>query len=286
MANKIWKMCVVGIMLASPAVCTATIQDDIAAAVAADDQRYVDMVGYGTSIKLDFPGIYNSTSGDYDPYPWNTPFTLKFADTPNTGMLVEFFVVVGTTESKLGEKVVNGPGQNVFEITVEAAEDECFGSWNRLKITVYDFESVLHLDAVQVVDASGPYGIYVLDSATGSITPLTDNPADVIADLVNKVWAVNQAQGLPNGIGNSLEVKLQNAVDALEDAKKNSCVSAANKLQAFINEALDQASEQVITTAQANALINGVEDSDDPLFELLGFFVGAEDIIELLCPTP
>ncbi len=63
MTNQIWKMCVVGLMLASPVICTATTITD--ALAAAGDGKYVRM-DVGSSIELTFdpPVTFGESGGD------------------------------------------------------------------------------------------------------------------------------------------------------------------------------------------------------------------------------
>jgi hypothetical protein len=82
---------------------------------------------------------------------------------------------------------------------------------------------------------------------------------EMIADLITKVQGINDEQGIPSVIQSSLEAKLRNAVEALDEVKKNSNAAAANKLQAFINEVEAQRGDK-ITDDQADELIADAQD--------------------------
>jgi hypothetical protein len=75
-------------------------------------------------------------------------------------------------------------------------------------------------------------------------------PADLMAELVADIKALN----LDSGISNSLDAKLSNAVKALEDMNENNDVAATNKLMAFIHEVQAQAGSK-IPQEDADALI-------------------------------
>lgn len=74
-------------------------------------------------------------------------------------------------------------------------------------------------------------------------------PAVQLQALVEKVRGYN----LSNGISNSLDSKLQNALAALESLTNGNNATVCNKLDAFINEVQ---SHKELTTAQANDLIS------------------------------
>lgn len=75
-------------------------------------------------------------------------------------------------------------------------------------------------------------------------------PADLIAALVGDVIGLN----LKKGITNSLDAKLDSALNALEDLNSNNDVAAVNSLQAFINAVQGQRGQH-IPEADADALI-------------------------------
>ena len=79
--------------------------------------------------------------------------------------------------------------------------------------------------------------------------PLTD-PAQAIVALVSAVEHLN----IQHGILNSLDAKLDAAVNALDDVNENNNVAAVNSLQAFINAVQTQDGSK-IETEDAAALI-------------------------------
>jgi DNA-binding beta-propeller fold protein YncE len=84
-----------------------------------------------------------------------------------------------------------------------------------------------------------------------SISVIDDPPAPVVQvrALVEKVSSYN----LANGVSNSLDSKLQNALAALESLQSGNNGTVCNKLDAFINEV---ESHKELTTAQAKDLIS------------------------------
>jgi len=76
------------------------------------------------------------------------------------------------------------------------------------------------------------------------------SPEDMIESLIILVESFN----LKQGISNSLDVKLQNAWEALQDTKAGNNQSAINRLQAFINECEAQRGK-ALTSDQADQLI-------------------------------
>lgn len=101
------------------------------------------------------------------------------------------------------------------------------------------------------VDSSG---IYVADLGNDRIVkfaPLCNETGDLI-DLIDAVDALN----LQKGIDNSLDAKLQNAVDSLNAANADQRQDAVNKLGAFINAVEAQTGEgKPLTEEEANSLI-------------------------------
>ncbi|HUU19910.1 MAG TPA: hypothetical protein VMW72_22350 [Sedimentisphaerales bacterium] len=82
-----------------------------------------------------------------------------------------------------------------------------------------------------------------------SITVESD-PAVAILDLIDTVAAMN----LQQGIDNSLDAKLDAALNALDDVNQNNDVAAINTLNAFIN-AVEAQRDNKITSDQADILI-------------------------------
>lgn len=95
----------------------------------------------------------------------------------------------------------------------------------------------------QIKDKDGGYSYY-----TVAITVQT--PSEAISDLVDLVYSLN----LQNGIENSLDAKLDSALNALDDINQNNDVAAINSLYAFIN-AVEAQRDSKITSAEADELI-------------------------------
>ena len=74
--------------------------------------------------------------------------------------------------------------------------------------------------------------------------------SDLINQLVNAVLSMNVRQG----ISNSLDAKLESALNALDDLNENNDTSAINSLNAFIN-AVEAQSGKEISEVDADILI-------------------------------
>jgi hypothetical protein len=95
----------------------------------------------------------------------------------------------------------------------------------------------------QATDHSG-------NTAHGTFQVLVQAAAAQVTNLVTTVQSFN----LANGITNSLDAKLDNALSALNAAKSGGTLSTCNQLNAFISQTLAQSGKQ-LTTDQANQLI-------------------------------
>lgn len=87
------------------------------------------------------------------------------------------------------------------------------------------------------------------------------DPNSMITNLVGDVLLLN----LLGGIENSLDAKLETAINALLDVNENNDVAACNSLQAFIN-AVEAETGNKIPQADADNLVLQVLD----IFEVLG----------------
>lgn len=85
-------------------------------------------------------------------------------------------------------------------------------------------------------------------------------PSEAINDLIDTVTDLN----LKKGIDNSLDAKLNSALNALDDLNQNNDVAAINSLQAFIN-AVEAQRGNSLTDAQADMLINIAQSIIDSL---------------------
>jgi hypothetical protein len=81
------------------------------------------------------------------------------------------------------------------------------------------------------------------------------DPVELLVELAQDVIALN----LQQGISNSLDSKLQAAMQALDDINENNDVAAINTLQAFIN-AVEAQRGSKISEANADALITSAQE--------------------------
>ncbi len=86
-------------------------------------------------------------------------------------------------------------------------------------------------------------------------------PAELLLDIADYIDELS----LHKGIANSLQSKLDNALEKLEDDNKNNDMAAINSLQAFINTVAVQ-SDKKISQADADALIAATRE----IIELFG----------------
>jgi hypothetical protein len=240
MTKKIWKMCVVGLVIASPLVCTATTISD--AVATADDGKYLQM-DPGSSITLTFAAPCGQPdTGDT----YNEDIVLYF--TQESHELQIAFYYRGTQTASWTE---SNP-QNLCNVIVFDYADLTF---DKVVITASS-GGTLYLDAVKGYESGSGVlvdGVYAPESATGTVTPFPD-PKGMIELLIADVATINDAQGIVN----SLDAKLNVAFDALDDANASNDASAVSKLEAFINEVEAQRGKK-ITDAQATALVTDAE---------------------------
>ena len=123
--------------------------------------------------------------------------------------------------------------QSDFDFSVKTAQDT--------------FNSVPMDSTIKYVKIYNGSGVVQIDG----VEELSAGPVAMIQALIAEVEAINGDRG----ICNSLDAKLQSAVDALQDANANNDVSAVNKLQAFINEVQAQCGKNIITANEASKLI-------------------------------
>jgi hypothetical protein len=160
----------------------------------------------------------------------------------------EFYHVVGTYDGSSVTLYVNGAleGQSAASVTVDYGTRPVFigtsgetvfdGKLNGVvdEVSIYNRA----LEASEVAALHGAGGAGKCSSATGLITTL--------AQFV-------QTLNLTVGISNSLDAKLQNVLQALDDASTGDSPSACNRISAFLNEVTAQAGK-AISNSQAEQL--------------------------------
>jgi hypothetical protein len=92
------------------------------------------------------------------------------------------------------------------------------------------------------------------NQATGTFTISVLRPTELVEDLADDVYDLN----LHHGIENSLDAKLDSALNALDDLNENNDVAAVNSLEAFIN-AVQAQSGKKIPEADGNILITDAQ---------------------------
>ena len=140
---------------------------------------------------------------------------------------------------------------------------------HRLGVTVDGVDLQFTLDGNVVLEATTTTGF------TGGLTGLYTEYASAafdnwavaglsIADSIANLIATVEGLNLSNGISNSLDAKLDNAVKALDDVNESNDVAAVNKIEAFIKEVEAQAGNQ-LPQSDADALIAAAQQIIDLL---------------------
>lgn len=120
-----------------------------------------------------------------------------------------------------------------------------------------------------VNSSSSDISAYSIDPSSGALTPLPGSPFSApgsplgvvvvqtasqrMTQAIQSLISTIQSFNLKQGITNSFDAKLQNALDALTAANAGSRSDAANQLMAFINSVEAQRGKQ-LTNAQADTL--------------------------------
>ena len=86
------------------------------------------------------------------------------------------------------------------------------------------------------------------------------DPVSLLADLISQVMELN----LRNGVSNSLDAKLDNVLNALDDANENDDVAAIDSIEGFIN-AVEAQSGDFLTIEQPDEFIESALDTIDCL---------------------
>jgi hypothetical protein len=164
-------------------------------------------------------------------------------------MVGEFYHVVGTYDGAFARLYVNGvlEGESAVAVTVDYGSRPVFiGTSGE---TVFDGKLDGIVDEPSIYNrALSPAEVAALYEAGGA--GKCASATGLLTTLANLVQTMN----LANGIANSLDVKLQNAIAALDDVGSGNPVSACNRLRAFTNEVNAQ-SGRALTQAQASQLI-------------------------------
>ncbi len=160
----------------------------------------------------------------------------------------QFYHVVGTYDGTAVRLYVNGSleGQAAVSVTVDYGSRPVFIGTSGETVFdgklngVVDEASIYNraLDASEVGDLFDAGSAGKCASATGLIT-----------SLIGFVQTLN----LSHGIANSLDAKLQNALEALDAANAGATTSACNRMNAFLNHVRAQ-SGKAITEEQAGQL--------------------------------
>jgi hypothetical protein len=176
--------------------------------------------------------------------------TLAVALSTTPIVVGQFYHVIGTYDGAHVRLYVNGllEGEAATAVSIDYGTRPVFigtsgetvfdGKLNGIvdEATIYNRA----LDASEVARLYAAGGSGKCASATG-----------LLASLVTFVQTLN----LSNGIANSLDVKLQNALQALDDASAGNSPSVCNRMQAFLNEVQAQAGNALadVQAAQLSA---------------------------------
>jgi len=173
---------------------------------------------------------------------------LNVAYSTTAVVIGQFYHVVGTYDGSRVRLYVNGvlEGESPLSITVDydtrpvfigtSGETVFDGKLNGIVDEASIYARALDASEIAALYASGPSGKCA--SATGLLTTL--------ATFV-------QTLNLSNGISNSLDMKLQNALQALDSVSAGDKPSACNRMAAFLSEVAAQ-SGKAITSDQATQL--------------------------------
>ena len=134
--------------------------------------------------------------------------------------------------------------------------DSTFGNGGKVTTNFFNFNDVVSGIALQP-DGNIVVGVIVATGTAETIAvaryigdTVNASPVDLINALIDLVESFNIKQGIEN----SLDAKLENALRALDAAQNGDTTTACNSINAFINEVNAQ-SGKALTVAQANQLI-------------------------------
>ena len=178
-----------------------------------------------------------------------TTYTASGGITPNAWNHAAVTYSSSTGIAKFYANGVQTGSYNFGTITLPSSADfyignRAVGSYGQDGVTyngvideVHLFSRVLAASEIQAINAAGSAG-------------LCQNAPQQLANLLSVVEQFNLSQGITN----SLDSKVQNALDAINAARGGSTTSACNLMSAFINNVNGQTGKQ-LTAAQGAVLI-------------------------------
>lgn len=251
MATKRWKtglsmLAMTGVLLvcAMPAMGGAVaprydgVEDPGGALSALDGSFLTVPQGQSVVVKFETPV---GASGD------PSTFSLRIhMDGTSTGVLdTAIELGVGNEQGPTGFWGFLGDEPFIGLYTSTGSPDGLTDDWFQFSV----YSGLFTFTDFQYVRIQAPAGASISIDAVEApeFTTLPDDPVVMIENLIAFVADINGEQG----ISNSLDAKLDSALQALQDANTNNDASAVNKLQAFINEVEAQAGKKLITEPQA-----------------------------------
>ena len=123
-----------------------------------------------------------------------------------------------------------------------------------------DFSDILEVDPISRLDLTSLAGEISIGGLALNIAGTFHQGVTEIEALIVSVMAMN----LQQGISNSLDAKLEAALNTLDDVNDNNDVSALNMLDALIQSAEAQRGGK-LTDSQANTIIGSAQSIIDLL---------------------
>lgn len=154
-----------------------------------------------------------------------------------------------------------GPGVSPFTVAVPNVTVPDSFTWSvqvvggdTVCVPRFDPPSVGSSDDFIWINSQGVFWFadnqFPVDNFYARITVAESDPVTLLTDLVGTVMTLN----LQNGIANSLDAKLDAAINALDDMNTHNDVAAINSMEAFINAVEAQRGDK-ISSADADMLI-------------------------------
>lgn len=198
---------------------------------------------------------------------------------------------IGGSDAFLMKLRVNLPpvaicGDNQLKIITETVELDGSGSsdsdgdlityeWSIVSSppgSTAELSSTTAVNPTYEADMAGTYVVELIvndgteDSDPCSVTITVQTPQEATQDLIADVQELVASKVLNQGQGNSLIVKLENAIKKMDQGNYK---AAINMLYAFINQVTDFHNTGILTDEQANALIASAERIIDALKHFL-----------------